>query len=329
MICVNDFVDWREATMQIGNHLIGADQPTYIIAEMSANHCRDFAMAVALVKAAAAAGADAIKAQTFTPEGIAADVPILTGYNAVHDAWVHGLGVTSLRELYARGGLPHSWHLELKHIATDCGLDFLSTPFSLDAARFLVEDVGVPALKIASGDLTFTPLLAYAAATGLPLLVSTGMATLAEVRTALHGPLAPAWHADRMCLLHCTSSYPLDPCEANLRAIATLRQEACSAGYSDHTTSIEVIPALAVAQGAVAYEKHLRLDHAEGSPDAGHSLTPSEFKRMVEVIRAVPQWLGDGVKVPQQSEGHERAWSRRSPEDWKRPTDAAREGRWV
>ena len=336
--------------MQIGSHPIGPGHPVYIVAEASSNHCQDFATARMLIEAAADAGAHAVKFQSFTAEEIAVDIPILTGHDATHDAWVARMGVKTLHGLYAKGGLSRAWHKELKHIAEDVGLHFLSTPFSLDAARFLVEDIGVPALKIASGDLTFTPLLEYAAhLTDLPLLVSTGMATLAEVRGTVYGPLAPAWETDRICLLHCASSYPLDPREANLRAIAmlggaihgplvvtrkshgepsVLTAQICPVGYSDHTVSIEAIPALAVALGAVVYEKHLRLDDAPESPDAGHSLTPEQFQRMVEVIRAVPQCLGDGEKRPQASEMHERLWTRRSLIDWKRPTDEARAGTW-
>ena len=316
--------------MQIGNHLIGPGHPVYVIAEASSNHCQDLGTARMLIEAAAGAGAEAVKFQTFTAAEIAVNIPILTGHDAVHDAWVSRMHVKTLHDLYAKGGLPRAWHAELKHIAEDLGLHFLSTPFSVDAARFLVEEIGVPALKIASGDLTFTPLLKYAVHTQLPLLVSTGMATMEEIDSVVDGPLADAlfWH--RLCLLHCASSYPLDPGQANLRAIRTMRAAlACEIGYSDHSTDFEIIPAIAVAFGACCIEKHFMLDTASGSPDAGHSLTPAQFRRMVEVIRAVPQWLGDGVKQPQASELHERAWTRRSPEDWLRPTEEARRGRWA
>lgn len=315
--------------MQIGEHSIGPAHPVYVIAEASSNHCQDFPTARMLVEAAAGAGAHAVKFQTMTPEEIAADIPILTGYDPVHDAWATRLGVTTLRELYAKGGLPRAWHHELKHIAQEEGIEFLSTPFSVDAARFLVEDIGVPALKIASGDLTFTPLLEYAASTALPILVSTGMATLGEVQDAVFGPLYPAVLAEQLCLLHCTSSYPLCPTQANLRAIRTLRERlGCPSGYSDHTTDDTWVPAVAVALGACVYEKHMRFEDASGSPDAGHSITPEQFRRMAEVIRAVPQWLGNGVKAPQASEAHERLWTRRGRDNL-RPTDEARTGRWT
>ena len=316
--------------MQIGRHMIGLGHPVYVVAEVSSNHCQDFTTARMLIEAAAGAGASAIKMQTFTPDEIAINLPILTGYDAAHDAWLARLGVTTLHGLYSQGGLPRPWHKALQHIAEDVGLHFLSTPFSVDAARFLVEEIGVPALKIASGDLTFTPLLEYAASTGLPLLVSTGMATMNEVNQAVFGPLCSVWEEKRLCVLHCTSSYPLDPRQANLQTLLTLHDMLrCEIGYSDHSTDAEILPALAVAFGSVVYEKHLRLDDAHGSPDAGHSLTVAQFARMVKVIRAVPQWLGDGVKQPQESEAHERLWTRRSMEDWLRPTTEARVGRWA
>ena len=316
--------------MEIGRHTIGQGYPVFIIAEVSSNHCQDFTTARMLIEAAAGAGADAVKFQTFTADEIAVDIPILTGHDAQHDAWVARLGVTTLRQLYARGGLPRAWHHELKHVAQEEGIEFLSTPFSVDAARFLVREIGVSALKIASGDLTFTPLLEYAVATGVPLLVSTGMSTLDEVCAAVFGPLYPAVLADHLCVLHCTSSYPLCPTDANLRAIRTMQERlGCLIGYSDHTTDDTLIPALAVSQGAAIIEKHFRLDDAPGSPDADHSLTPAQFCRMVEVIRAVPQWLGDGVKQPQASEMHELLWTRRSQEDWLRPAQEARAERWA
>ena len=316
--------------MQIGQHIIGSGAPVYVIAEASANHCRDFERAAGLVIAAAKAGANAVKFQSFTADELAVDIPIVTGYDAQHDVWMRNLGVTTLHQLYALGGLPRPWHEELKHIAEDCGIHFLSTPFSVDAAKFLVEEIGVPAIKIASGDLTFTPLLEYAASTGLPLLVSTGMATLAEVQHAVSGPLDPAYLGQRLCILHCTSSYPLRQKDANLRAITTVAVAFpyCVIGYSDHTTDCLIIPALAVSQGACVIEKHFMLERTLESPDAGHSLDPFAFARMVEVIRAVPQWLGDGVKQPQASELHERLWTRRG-KDGKRPTEDARAGRWA
>ncbi len=307
----------------------------YVIAEASGNHAQDYATAEALVVAAAESGADAVKFQTFTAEEICADIPLLIGYNVAHDAWLTSQGVTRMRELFARGGVPRVWHAPLKKLAEDVGITFLSTPFSCDALRFLVEDIGVSAIKIASGDLTFTPLLQAAAQTRLPILLSTGAATYAEILKALgviniaRGYKAYAHLAD-VIVLHCRALYPCPDAYASLRVISHL-QHYCSVagiGWSDHSLDDTLVPALAVACGACLIEKHLRLDGDTTSVDAEHSLTPTQFRHMVDVVRRVPAILGDGRKEPVGREVHERAWMRRSPEDWRRPTQRAREGFW-
>lgn len=312
---------------------VRCDDPArpYIIAEASGNHGQELAQAVRLVQAAAEAGADAIKFQTFTPEDICADLPILLGHDAAHDAWCARLGVTRLRALFAKGGLPRAWHGRLKRVAEDCGVAFLSTPFSVDAARFLVEEIGVPALKIASGDLTFRPLLTYAAQTGLPLLVSTGGATMGEILQALRvlseaaspGTVAPLF-------LHCVSAYPCPEAAVNLAALRSMRLALHEPlGFSDHTLSCDLVPALAVALGATVLEKHLRLADDTQSVDAGHAVDPEAFATYVATARRTPALLGDGRKLPHPAEQHDRLWARRSPTDWLRPTDAARAGRWA
>lgn len=301
----------------------GNDGRVFVIAEASSNHCHDLRRAVHLVEVAAEARADAIKFQTFSCEEIAArDVEI-------PDHEHHGLP-RYFHEIFAKGGLPREWHRELKTLAEDCGLIFLSTPFSMDAAKFLVDEVGVPALKIGSGDLTFTPLLEYAASTGLPVIASTGGATMGEIWDAVTWPLFAAHASSRLALMHCVSSYPCAWTDANLMAIRTLRATYPSTpiGFSDHTLSVEAVPALAVAMGATIIEKHMTLDDPGRSMDAWHSLTPGQFQRMVETIRAVPQILGDGAKKPRESELHDRSWARRDPSDWLRPTADARGGAW-
>lgn len=311
-------------------------QHVFIIAEASGNHGQSYVHAERLVAAAAEAGASAIKFQCFLAEEICADVPILFGYDEAHDAWCRRQQVTRLRELMARGGLPRPWHAPLKKLAEDLGLVFLCTPFSVDAARFLVEEIGVPALKIASGDLTFQPLLRYAAETKLPLLLSTGMATSNEVDDALcyvnmmRGK--PVYgRCDDIALLHCRSIYPCPNEATNLETIryfaATMPVGAI--GWSDHTLSVDFIPALAVALGATVLEKHLRLPEDVTSIDVGHSLTPRQFQGMVTTVRALPSILGTRDKAPHPLEAHERLWTRRDPGDWLRPTAAAREGHWA
>lgn len=319
--------------MALTIHDVPFDDPTrpYIIAEASGNHHQDQAQACRLVEAAAAAGADAIKFQTYTAEEICADVPLLFGHNAAHDAWARRLGVTRLRALFALGGLPRAWHAPLKALAASLGLAFLSTPFSVDAARFLVEEIGVPALKIASGDLTFLPLLDYAARTGLPVLLSTGGATLCEVRHALHR-LRPPGQPTPVGVFHCVSVYPCPDDAVNLRAVhrmhASLADAQTAVGWSDHTLSPDVIPALAVMMGATVIEKHLRLTEDTTSVDAAHSLTPAQFRHMIAAVRALPAILGHGEKIPHALELHDRLFARRDPSDWLRPQMRGRLGAW-
>jgi pseudaminic acid synthase len=302
----------------------------FIVAELSGNHGQDYAQAEALVRAAAEAGADAVKTQTFVPAEIAADCPFPYGHDAATDVWARGLGVERFPDLFRHGGLPRPWHAPLKALAESLGLVFLSTPFSVDAARFLVEEIGVSALKIASGDLTFTPLLAYADRTGLPIILSTGAATLAEIDTAVRSDLIETWLARRLVVLHCRSIYPCHPTVMNLLSLRTLATRyACPVGLSDHTLDTERIPSMAVTLGASCYEKHLRLADDTTSIDVQHSLTPTQFAHMVDVLRATPVILGDGVKEPHVLEQHDRLFARRDPCDGLRPMMAARQGAWA
>ena len=318
----------------INNVRFDDPQRCYIIAEMSGGHQQDYAVAEQLVAEAAEAGADAVKLQTFEPEDICADIPLPFGHNPEHDAWLQGLGVTRMRELFALGGFPRAWTLRLKRFAETCDIELISTPFSVDAARFLVEEIGVKAIKIASGDLTFTPLLEYAGSTGLPLLVSTGMATIEEVQQAYETIRYAKGTISRFPIgfFHCVSTYPCPADAANIRAIYEIvdayADGYAAVGFSDHTLSYDLVPALAVAMGATLYEKHIRLADDTSSVDAPHSLPPAQFKKMVEVIRSVPSMLGDGVKRPHPLEMHDRLWARRDPSDWLRPTHEARGGRW-
>lgn len=302
-------------------------QRVYIIAEASGNHGKDLDRAIALVHAAAEAGADAVKFQTFTAEEICADIPFPFGHDTAHDAWASSLGVERLRDLFRLGGLPREWHLPLKEEAERCGLAFLSTPFSVEAARFLVEDIGAPALKIASGDFTYQPLIDYASTLDIPVIMSTGGANMYEIVELWRNNMSLKKH---LILMHCVSVYPCDDTMANVLAIKTMKDGygINRIGFSDHTLSTDIVPALAVACGATLYEKHIRLEHDHTSVDAAHSLPPSQFTKMVETLRRTPGILGSGVKKPHARELHDRLWARRSSQDWLRPTDAARMGRW-
>lgn len=299
-----------------------------IIAEISGNHAQNYAQAEALVVAAAESNADFCKFQTFTPSELCADVPILFGHDQKHDAWVRSQGVTQLRDLM-KGGLPRAWHVPLKKLADSLGITFLSTPFSVDAARFLVEEIGVPALKIASFDITFTPLLEYAASTGLPVILSTGGATFAEVQKVAWGVFGDGAYdfSKTLVLLHCCAIYPAPDDALNLRAVQTLKGFGCPVGWSDHSLSVELVPSLAVAMGATILEKHIKLAGDSSSVDAGHALPDYKFKKMVETIRKIPLMLGSGEKIPHKLELHDRLWARRG-NDGLRPTEEARAGRW-
>lgn len=314
-------------SIQINGVRIDDSSKTFIIAEMSGNHGHDYAKAEALVLAAAEAGSDAVKAQLITPELICADIPLPFGHNPEHDVWLRGLGVTRMRDLFAQGGLPREWCAPLKALAERLGIAWICTPFSVEEAIFLVEEIGVSALKIASGDLTFTPLLRYAVSTGLPLIVSTGGATMDECDVALRNSL---WNArDRLIFLHCCSVYPAPWSIVNLRCLAAMQQAlGIPIGFSDHTLSTVAVPLLAVASGAVAYEKHLALADDTTSIDAGHSVSPTAFTQMVCHMRDAQAILGTGVKAPHALELHDRLWARRG-KDGLRPTDEARAGRWA
>ena len=323
--------------LRIGDKPLDDPSRPYVIAEASGNHGKDRGQAEMLMRAAAEAGADAVKFQTFEPHEIAADLPFPYGHDAATDAWARGLGVTRFPDLFTHGGLPRAWHASLKRWAEALGLAFLSTPFSVDAARFLVEDIGVPALKIASGDLTFTPLLEYANSTGLPVILSTGAATLDEIDAALLGPLRDTWVGERLVLLHCRSIYPCEPEDMNLRCIETLRERYnVPVGLSDHTLSIYTVPALARDLGMTVLEKHLRLAEDRLSIDVGHSVGSASFALMVQALRQdgpgigleTAAILGDGVTAPHTLELHDRLWARRGT-DGLRPTDEARAGRWA
>jgi pseudaminic acid synthase len=270
---------------RIGTREIGIGKSVYIVAELSANHNQDFERAAQLVDAAKQAGADAIKLQTYTPDTItmASD----------RDSFLVGGGTLwdgrTLHELYAEAYMPWHWQPKLKQFAEQLGLDCFSSPFDSTAVEFL-ESINVPAYKLASCELIDLPLIHEIARTGKPLIISTGMATMEEIKEAVE--TAKASGATEIALLKCTSAYPAPPDEMNLRAIPELaRHFELPVGLSDHTTGTAV-PIAAVAMGACVIEKHLTLSRSLGGPDAEFSLEPLEFKQMVEAIRLTERALG-------------------------------------
>jgi len=298
--------------LRIGDRTIGDGRPALVIAEAGVNHDGDLDVAHRLVDAAADSGADAVKFQTFDPEALAAAGAPLAQYQA------HGTAATDQRAMLARLALPSDSWAALQRHALDRGILFLSSPFDAAAAD-LLEGLDVPALKVASGELTNHPLLAHLAAKRRPLLVSTGMADIREVAEALD--VIAAAGDPPVGLFHCVSSYPAPPSDANLRAIPTLRAAfGRPTGWSDHSLGIE-LPVAAAALGAALLEKHLTLDRGRSGPDHGASLEPDEFQRMVVEVRSVESALGDGKKVPTLDELATAAVARRSLH-WRRDLEA-------
>ena len=270
----------------INGRSIGPDHPTYVIAEVSANHNQSFDAAVRLIHAAAEAGADAVKLQTYTPDTltIRSDRPAFrVSGGTLWDG-------KTLYDLYAEAYTPWEWQPKLKDIAEQLGLDLFSTPFDHTAVEFL-EEMNVAAYKVASFELVDIPLIERIAATGKPMIISTGMATLVEITEAVGA--ARRLGNEQIALLKCTSAYPAPASSMNLRTIPHLASTlSVPVGVSDHTLGIAV-PAAAVALGACLVEKHLTNSRAEPGPDSAFSLEPHEFRQMVEAVRTAKQALGE------------------------------------
>jgi pseudaminic acid synthase len=270
----------------IGNRKLGTDQPVYVIAELSANHNQDFDQAVRLVQAAKESGADAVKVQTYTPDTIT--IRSDRDYFQIRGGTLWD-GRT-LHELYGEAYTPWDWQPKLKRVADDLGLGFFASAFDATAVDFL-ENMGVPAYKVASCELVDLPLLQRVSRTGKPLILSTGMATIEEIEEAVK--TARQAGAGQIGLLRCTSAYPALPCEMNLRTIPELaRRFEVPVGLSDHTMDIAV-PVVAVALGACIIEKHFTLSRSLKGPDSAFSLEPAEFKAMVDAVRVAEKSLGE------------------------------------
>ncbi len=273
------------ATIKIGKRSIGPGLPTYAIAEMSANHGQSYDKAVEIVRAAKNSGADAIKLQTYTPDTI-------TLASDREEFRVSGGTLwdgRTLHDLYGEAYMPWEWQPRLKQVADDLGMDCFSSAFDATAVDFL-EEMNVPAHKVASFELVDIPLIQKMARTGKPLIMSTGMATLEEIEEALQG--ARAAGATQIALLKCTSAYPAAPEEMNLRTIPEMAQRfGVPVGLSDHTMGIAA-PVAAGALGACIIEKHLTLSRSIPGPDSAFSLEPQEFNAMVDAVRTAEKALG-------------------------------------
>lgn len=271
--------------ISIHDRSIGVGEACYIVAEMSANHGKSFERAVRIMEAAKGAGADAIKLQTYTPDSMTINVHNKS-FKVQGTIWEG----RNLYELYAEAYTPWDWQPKLKEIADRIGLDFFSTPFDQAALDFL-ERLQVPAYKVASFELVDLPLLRRIAATGKPVIISTGMASLSEIDEAVRTVRESG--GSQMALLKCTSAYPASPEEMNLRTIPYLAQAFnVPTGLSDHTLGLETALA-AVAIGASIVEKHFTLSREDPGPDSSFSTEPNEFKEMVNAIRTVEKALGE------------------------------------
>jgi pseudaminic acid synthase len=256
----------------------------FVVAEVSANHIQNFNRALKMIRKAKECGADAVKFQAYTPDTLTLDVDNRY-FRIKHPKW----GGQTLYQLYQKAYTPWSWFRKLKQAADDLGITFFATAFDQSAVDFL-EGLRVPFHKIASFELTDLPLIEYAAKTKKPLILSTGMASLAEIQEAVK--VAKNAGAREVILLKCVSSYPAKPEEMNLRIIPDLAKRFhCPVGLSDHTLGIEISTA-AVCLGARVIEKHFTLSKKIKGPDSFFSIEPQELKTLVKNIRTVEKALG-------------------------------------
>jgi N-acetylneuraminate synthase len=288
--------------LSIAGRPIGPEHPPFIIAELSGNHNGSLDRALALIDAAAEAGADAVKLQTYTADTITLDHDG-PGFRLEGGLW----SGRTLYELYSEAFTPFAWHAALFARARDRGLIVFSSPFD-ETAIELLEQLDAPAYKIASFEAVDLPLIARAARGGKPLIISTGMTDRAEIAAAVDAALAAG--AGGVALLHCVSAYPARYDEANLTMIPRLAAEFdCVIGLSDHTPGTAAAVA-AVALGARIVEKHVTLARADGGPDSAFSLEPAELKALVEDCRNAFTALGAADYRRSETEAHNRQFRR-------------------
>ena len=271
------------SSFSINKHHIGGGQ-TYMIAELSANHGGNLTHALKVIHAMKEAGADAVKLQTYTADTLTIDCD--------REEFRVGKGTLwegrTLYDLYQEAHTPWEWHAALFKLATDLGMDCFSTPFDRTAVDFL-EELNPPCYKIASFELVDLPLIEYVASKGRPIIMSTGMGSLAEISEAVDVVKAAGVP---LALLKCTSAYPSPPESMNLRTIPHLAEAfGVPTGLSDHTLGIAV-PVAAVALGACIVEKHFTLSRSDPGPDSAFSLEPHEFDAMVDGVRVAEKSLG-------------------------------------
>lgn len=270
--------------MKIGDRIIGAGYPAYLIAEMSANHAGNLERAKEIIHAAKEAGADCLKIQTYTPDTLTIDCD--KRYFHISDGTWNG---ENLYSLYEKAYTPWEWQQELKDEAEKVGLDFFSTPFDNTSVDFL-EGIGVGAYKIASFELVDIPLIEYTASMGKPMVMSTGMASLGEIEEAVQAVRRQG--NEQIALLRCASAYPAITDDMNLRTMQNMAEVfGVPVGLSDHSMG-SIGAVTAVALGASIIEKHFCLDRGIENPDASFSMNPLEFAQMVRDIRQAEKALG-------------------------------------
>ena len=269
---------------------------TLVIAEAGVNHNGNLHLAMKLVDAAAASGADIVKFQSFQAKQLATELAAQAAYQQ------HALGYAqSQLEMLRQLELKPEQHVRLINYCQQKGIEFLSTPFDAPSIELLAS-LQLKRWKIPSGEITNLPYLRHIGIQGQPVILSTGMASLGEIEAALAVLEKAGTSRCQITVLHCTTEYPAHPVEVNLRAMQTIAQAfGVAVGYSDHTEGIAV-PIAAVAMGATVIEKHLTLDRALPGPDHQASLEPEEFTAMVQGIRTIEQALGDGIKRAMPSE---------------------------
>lgn len=280
--------------MKIRNREIGTGHPAYIIAEMSANHAGDLQRAKEIIHAAKNAGADCVKIQTYTPDTITIDCDL--SYFNISDGTWNG---ENLYQLYQKAYTPWEWQRELKEEADNVGIDFFSSPFDNTAVDFL-EELGVEFYKIASFELVDIPLIEYVASKGKPVIMSTGMATLAEIDEAVSA--VRRQENENLALLRCASAYPAITDEMNLRTMQNMKETfGVPVGLSDHSMG-SVGAVTAVAMGASIIEKHFCMDRSIENPDSIFSMNPDEFGQMVHDIRQAETAIGSVKYGPTEQE---------------------------
>jgi N-acetylneuraminate synthase len=289
--------------IKIGERMIGDGEPVLVIAEAGVNHNGELQRALELVEVARAAGADAVKFQLYRPEEQVSRAARTAEYQRAQT------GASDMLTMARSYELPWEAHRAIAARCREAGIAYMSSCFDREAVDFLVQ-LGGECIKVGSGEITNYPLLAHMSATGLPILLSTGMSTLADVAGAVEHVRASG--PSPLALFQCVSNYPTDPATVNLRAMETMRRAFfVPVGFSDHTTG-ETVSVAAVALGACMVEKHFTLDKSLPGPDHAMSLDPDELRDYVRAIRTAERALGDGLKRPVETELETMVAARRS-----------------